>query len=141
MKELQGKRIFIIEDDLMNMTVYTVTLRRSGATVIEDFKNTRSVDALSYNLPIDAILLDLMLRYRINGYEIFEQLQSDPRFAHIPVIVVSAADPGIEIPKAKARGLAGFIGKPIDPIKFPQQIAACIDGESVWYAQQGPWED
>lgn len=141
MNELKGKRIFIIEDNIMNMTVYAVALKRSGASVIEDYRNTNSLESLACCMPIDAILLDLMLRYKINGYEIYDKLQADPELASIPVIVVSAADPGIEIPNAKAKGLAGFIGKPIDPVKFPEQVAACINGEPVWYAQQGLWEE
>jgi hypothetical protein len=49
--------------------------------------------------------------------------------------VVSAADPTTEIARAKAKGLAGFIGKPIVPRLFASQIAACIDGGNVWYSQ------
>jgi CheY-like chemotaxis protein len=89
------------------------------------------------NLPLDIVLLDLMLRYDKSGYDVFEKMQNDPELADIPVIIVSAADPGIEIPIAKAKGVQGFIGKPILPRVFPKQVAACIAGENVWYAQDG----
>jgi CheY-like chemotaxis protein len=141
MNELTGKRIFIIEDDPTNMAVFAVTLKKSGASVIQDFWNTNSANMLFNRLPIDVILLDLMLRHHMNGYDIFDELQAHPELAKIPVIVVSAADPQVEIPKARAKGMAGFIGKPIRPHLFAKQIASCIDGEPVWYAQHGLLED
>ena len=137
MNELKGKRVFIVEDDATNMAVNAVTLKRSGAIVIQDFWNNGVANNLRKHLPVDVILLDLMLRHDMNGYDIFDELQADPTLAGIPVIAVSAADPGIEIPRAKAKGLAGFIGKPIVPRLFAQQIADCINGKEVWFAQNG----
>ncbi len=134
MDELKGKRIFIIEDDVTNMAVYKATLRRSGAEIIRDFHTLDSIQMLCDYLPIDVILLDLMLRYRTNGYEIYDKIKMHPALQHIPVIVVSASDPGIEIPKAQAKGFAGFIAKPIEPRKFPKQVAACLNGNAVWDA-------
>lgn len=141
MNELKGKRIFIIEDDPTNMAVFAVTLKKSGATVLQDFWNTDSVNMLRNRLPIDVIVLDLMLRHKMSGYGIFDELKMHPELATIPVIIVSAADPGIEIPKAQAKGVAGFIGKPIRPSLFATQIASCINGEPVWYSQHGTLED
>ncbi|MGJ3237121.1 MAG: response regulator [Anaerolineae bacterium] len=137
MNELQGKRIFIVEDDPTNMAINAVTLRRAGATVIQDFWNTDVLTHVQKAMPVDVILLDLMLRHDMNGYAIFEALQADPELATIPVIIVSAADPDIEIARAKSKGVQGFIGKPILPRLFAQQIASVLDGQSVWYALQG----
>jgi CheY-like chemotaxis protein len=141
MDELKGKRIFIIEDDVTNMAVYKATLQSSGATIIRDFHNLNSVQMLINNLPIDVILLDLMLRYKLNGYEVFDEIKASPELCQIPVIAVSASDPGIEIPKARAKGFSGFIGKPIKPLLFPKQIAACLEGYAVWFAQDGSFDN
>lgn len=135
--ELKGKRIFIVEDDITNMAVFSATLRQSGALVIQDHWNSGTIEMLTRHLPIDVILLDLMLRNGANGYDIFDRLRTLPEFASIPVIIVSASDPEIEIPKAREQGFAGFIGKPISPSLFPQQVADCITGNPVWHAQTG----
>ena len=131
---LEGKRILIVEDDVTNMAVYAVALRKFGATAMIDPLNTDTMRMIQLSLPLDIILLDLMLRHSKDGYDIFDQLQADPALAGIPVLAISAADPTIEIPKAKEKGFVGFIGKPIDPTKFVEQIASCINGEQVWYA-------
>lgn len=139
-KLLDGKRIYVVEDDAMNLAINAVTLKRSGAFVIQDFWNTGAVERLRDYLPIDVVLLDLMLRHDMNGYKIFDELKADPVLAGIPVVAVSAADPDIEIPKAKVKGFAGFIGKPIKPILFPQQIADILDGKQIWYARNDHME-
>jgi CheY-like chemotaxis protein len=135
--ELEGKRIFIIEDDVMNMAVNSVSLRRSGATVFQDPLNINTLERIVVHLPIDIILLDLMLRNKVNGYDIYDAIRVHPELKDIPVVAVSAADPNIEIPKAQEKGLDGFIGKPIRPTLFAQQIASCINGNPVWYSQDG----
>lgn len=132
---LQNKRILIVEDNVSNMAVYNALLRHSGATVIQDFMNADAVNILTRHLPIDVILMDLMLRFGISGYSLVERIKTIPSLADIPIIAVSASDPELEIPRAKAGGFAGFIGKPIDPILFPQQIADCMAGKQVWYSQ------
>ncbi len=134
-KLLNDKRILIVEDDVTNMAVYNAILRGSGAMILQDFWNSDTMSLLVKTLPIDIILLDLMLRRQISGYTIFDHIKADPRLAHIPVVAVSAADPTVEIPKARARGFIGFIGKPVDPLLFPRQIADCLAGIPVWYSQ------
>lgn len=132
MNPLSSRRIFVVEDDVTNMAVIVMLLRQSGAMVTQDPWNANTVDLIMSHQPIDAILLDLMLRNGISGYDIFTQLRKHEALAEIPVIAVSASDPAIEIPRVKELGFAGFIGKPIAMNRFAAQIAACISGQPVW---------
>jgi len=132
MSDLERKRIAVIEDNVTNLAVFATALRRYGVTVIQDAWNINTTDFLLKNLPLDLILLDIMLRRGANGYDLFETWQAIPELSDIPVIAVSSLDAEEEIPKAQALGFAGFIGKPINLVKFPQQITACIEGENVW---------
>jgi two-component system, cell cycle response regulator DivK len=116
------------------MAVYSVMLNNNGATVIQDHWNSSTIALIKRTLPIDIILLDLMLRRGVSGYDIFDAIRADPELASIPVVAVSASDPEIEIPRAKSKGFAGFIGKPISLRDFPTQVAACINGEHLWLA-------
>jgi CheY-like chemotaxis protein len=129
---LEHKRIFIVEDDVCNMAVYSVALSNNGAAVIQDPWNATTIELIKRTLPVDIILLDLMLRRGVSGYDIFDKIKADPKLVNIPVMAVSASDPEIEIPKAKSKGFSGFIGKPISLHDFPIQVAACIKGENLW---------
>jgi CheY-like chemotaxis protein len=53
-------------------------------------------------------------------------------FDSVPVIAVSALDPTVEIPKARAKGFAGFISKPLKLLYFAEQIASVTTGVKVW---------
>jgi two-component system cell cycle response regulator DivK len=37
-----------------------------------------------------------------------------------------------QMTKAKNSGFDGFLGKPLDPDRFPDQIRRILAGESVW---------
>ena len=132
MSDLKGNRIVIIEDNVTNLAVFATTLRRHGVSVIQDAWNTGTTEFLLKNMPVDLILLDLMLRAGHSGYDAFDEWQLHPLLKDIPVIAVSSLDAESEIPKAQEKGFAGFISKPINAIKLPDQIAACLAGEKVW---------
>ncbi|MCA9970737.1 MAG: response regulator [Anaerolineales bacterium] len=132
METLTGRRIAVIEDNVTNLAVFATTLRRQGASVIQDAWNTGTTELLLENLPVDLILLDIMLRRGVSGYDVFDAWQAYPELRDIPVVAVSSLDAETEIPKAQARGFAGFISKPISVVNFPGQIAACLAGEKVW---------
>ena len=129
---LTGKRIAVVEDDVTNMAIISTLLRQNGATVIQDPWNTGTVERLKQLLPIDLILLDLMLRHGISGYDIFDKLRATPEFATVPVVVVSASDPALEMNRAQQKGINGYIEKPVSYRDFAQQIEAVLDGKEVW---------
>jgi CheY-like chemotaxis protein len=129
---LANKRIVIVEDDVANMAVFSVTLKRSGARIVQDPWNTGTLELIKENMPVDLIILDLMLRRGASGYDIFEMLKADPDLSSIPVVIISASDPQIEIPKAQDKGFAGYICKPIEQMQLARQLADIIAGEPVW---------
>ncbi|NWG17311.1 MAG: response regulator [Chloroflexi bacterium] len=134
MMTLHGKRIFIVEDNFQNRVVFLTTLKMQGAWVEFDRWGTDALWRLRAFRQVDLIILDLMLTAGISGYDIFDQIRSLPEYNRTPIVAVSAAEPAVAIPKTQAKGFAGFITKPIDDERFPQQLARIIAGEQVWYA-------
>ncbi len=132
MNKLKGKRIFIVEDNVVNLAVFATTLRKQGAIIIQDSRNLGTVNFLSEHLPIDLILMDLMLRRGISGYDVFDDIQTHPELKDIPVVAISALDPETQIPIAQEKGFAGFISKPISIVKFSDQLLTCMSGEKIW---------
>lgn len=129
---LEGKRIAVVEDDVTNMAVIVTLLKRHGALVIQDPWNSDTVRRLREALPIDVILLDLMLRHGVSGFDIFDKIKAEPELSHIPVVIVSASDPAVEMNKARAKGVMGYIEKPISYVSFPYQITTILEGTPVW---------
>jgi CheY-like chemotaxis protein len=131
-RALEGKRIFIVEDDVMNLGVFNTCLSRNGAITMQDVFGYGIVEHILESLPIDLILLDIMLRRGINGYDVYDEIRKNPALMRIPIIAVTSLDPEIEIPKAQAKGFDGFISKPINIREFPQNLAKVLTGGAVW---------
>jgi CheY-like chemotaxis protein len=134
---LQGKSIFVVEDNLQNRVVFQMTMITHGATLEFERWGRDTVRRLQACRCVDLIILDLMLYGGVSGYDIFKEIRGHSQFDHIPIIAVSAAEPSIAIPKAQQMGFAGFIAKPINDDLFPDQIARIMAGEPIWCASGG----
>lgn len=131
---LKNKHIFIVEDNVQNRVVFQMALLRHGASVDFERHGRATIEHLENMSHVDAIILDLMLAGGISGFDLIGMIRELPSFERVPIVAVSAMDSNVAIPKARAKGFNGFIGKPIDTVLFPQQISKLIEGEEVWYA-------
>jgi CheY-like chemotaxis protein len=129
--QLNSKRILYIEDDLNDLTRVRLLLEQHGVKVKQS-SGENALTLLESYLPIDLILLDLTLRGKLSGYDIFEMIRADPRFADIPIVATSAEVLEVEMNRARMRGFTGFISKPIHLLHFSEQIAKILEGKSVW---------
>ena len=130
---LFGKRILIVEDNTLNRVVYQMTLGVQQAYLDFDRTGRDVINRLKRSPNWDLIILDLMLRDRISGFDIFQEIRTMPEFNPVPIVAVSASEPSVAIPKARELGFSGFISKPIDEERFSDQIAKIIAGEQIWY--------
>ena len=136
MTPLKNKRIFYVEDNVPNRALVQLILEQQGATVqFERWGNSLDIfRRLEKFVPVDLILLDLMFPGGVSGYDIFHEIRKHAEYRDVPIAAISASDPSIEMPKARAAGLSGFISKPINMMKFPEQISNLTLGNNVWYA-------
>ena len=130
---LKGRRILIVEDNVGNKAIAQMLLERAGARAVVERYGTATLEVLKKSGPFDAILLDLMLPFKVSGFDVFQQIRQTDEGRNTPIIAVSAADASEALPRAQALGFSGFISKPVDFQLFPQQIYRVICGESVWY--------
>ena len=129
--EFQGYSALVVEDDASGLAIISVMLRRLGLrTSMERYANSAAERARK--MPkLDVVFLDLGLPDG-DGYEVLEELKRDPQLQNIPVIAVTARDAGTEMPKAQKAGFDGFLGKPLNRNRFPDQVRRIINGEQVW---------
>jgi len=130
---LKDKHIFIVEDSPQNRVVFQVILIQWGATVMFERSGKFAVSRLQNTTDIDLIILDLMLPDHVSGFDLYSEIRALSHLDNVPIVAVSAMDPAVAIPTARANGFSGFIAKPIDKVLFPKQIASLIEGEQVWH--------
>ncbi|MBN1430308.1 MAG: response regulator [Anaerolineae bacterium] len=131
---LKNKRIVYIEDDLRNRKLVELLVTAEGADIWFErwgTPGTALAIVMGYQ-PLDLILLDLMFTRGYDGYDIYAALRKQSEFDSVPIVMVSAADAAVEIPKARRLGLTSYIAKPIDSDLFAQQLKDIMDGHAIW---------
>jgi two-component system, cell cycle response regulator DivK len=123
--------ILVVEDNVGNFKLIARLLgslgvqcewKTSGFEVVE-FANTLS--------HIDLVLMDIRLPYD-DGYGAMRKIRQSGQFGGIPIIAVTAVSGVDQMKAARMAGFDGFIGKPLDPDRFPEQIRRILSGQSVW---------
>lgn len=132
---LKEKRIFIVEDNTINRSVYQMILRAQGAWLEFDRWGREAVPRLDGFKP-DLIIIDLMLPGGLTGFDVFNEIRAHPEYAQVPVVAVSASEPSVALPRCQQAGFSGFIAKPVDEALLPEQLAKIIAGEQVWYVNE-----
>lgn len=133
MLPLRNKRIFIVEDNMLNRVVYHSLLFHQKVEIGYERHGKHTLHTLRAFGKVDLILLDLMLTDGLSGLDIFDQIRQLPEYSNIPIAAVSAADPTESIRQTMKRGFSGFISKPVDDVLFPNQIKDLINGLEVWH--------
>lgn len=124
--------VLVVEDNLQNLVLIARLLAFIGVRRYEWKASGWQVLEFADTMPrVDLVLMDLHLPYE-DGYDALEKLRGDPRFAKTRVVAVTADASPASMEKAKKAGFDGFLGKPIDPDKFPDQIIKILQGHSVW---------
>jgi CheY-like chemotaxis protein len=130
--DLQNKRIFLVEDNIGNLTITKTLLESHGAIVATHRSEQDILPHLRKFMPADLIILDLMLPSGVTGYDIFSAIREQPEFDVVPIIVMSVIDRSKVVPEAKKRGFSGYIAKPINFSEFPKQILDILSGQDIW---------
>ena len=123
--------VLVVEDNVSN---FVLVARMLGYLGIHCEWKTSGYEVLEYAdaLPrVDLVLMDIRLPYE-SGFGAGVKLRTSPRFRLIPIVAVSAESNRDQMEKARAAGFNGFLGKPLDPDRFPDQIRRILGGEQVW---------
>jgi two-component system cell cycle response regulator DivK len=129
---LRDKNILVVEDNVANYNLILRLLTELGIQHCEwissGWKVAREAEQLGQ---IDLILLDIMLPYE-DGFEVHRKLRAHPGFKDTRIVAVTANASESSMQRAKGDGFNGFIGKPLDPDRFPDQVRRLLAGQSVW---------
>jgi two-component system, cell cycle response regulator DivK len=119
----------IIDDNAKNVTVLANMLSEENVTNTQ-VTNPKQIDSVLNNLnQVDVIFLDLEMP-GLDGYQVLQKIKSDARFQGVPVVAYTVHVS--EIHAANKGGFDGFIGKPLNADKFPQQLKRILNGQAVW---------
>lgn len=101
--------LLVVEDDLSTAELLTLHLTQSGYKVAHAFNGEEAIEKAKKLLPF-AITLDILIPKK-DGWEVLQELKSDPVTSAIPVIIHSIVD---NKDLAFALGATDYLLKPLD---------------------------
>ncbi len=123
--------VLVVEDNVSN---FVLIARMLGYLGIHCEWKTSGFEVVEYadTLPkLDLVLMDIRLPYE-DGYGALKKIRSSESLKAVPIVAVTAEASLEQMNKARESGFDGFLGKPLDPDRFPDQIRKILNGEQVW---------
>jgi DNA-binding response OmpR family regulator len=126
---MDQKKVLSIEDDVFLSSLVSGKLIEAGFSVITAATGTDGLAKIKLEHP-HLVLLDIMLP-DMGGFEILQQLKSDPDTRAIPVIILSNLGGRDEIEKGIELGAASYLVKsnilPHEVAEMVSQITSSND--------------
>ncbi|MBN1564681.1 MAG: hybrid sensor histidine kinase/response regulator [Anaerolineae bacterium] len=119
--------ILYIEDDPGSQVLVQRVLLHAGFHVLLADRALPGIDLAKKHVP-DLILVDINLP-DLSGREITTRLRADPRLKSVPIVALTAQSQDEDRKKAFVAGVTGYIIKPVDIDKLPDQVKNYLAGQ------------
>jgi signal transduction histidine kinase/ActR/RegA family two-component response regulator len=119
--------ILLVEDNVINQKVVTVTLRKKGYEVVVANNGREALDALARS-QFDLVLMDLQMPV-LDGLEATRQIRLNPRFDSLPVVALTAHTAVAERERAREAGVDGYLTKPVLPAELLAAVEKHLSGD------------
>jgi two-component system cell cycle response regulator DivK len=129
--ELKGKTALIVEDTASNYGLISRMLEHMGARCLWKTSGREVTEFIRTSGNVDLIFMDLRLPYE-DGYAALGRIRATQELRDIPVVAVTAYASEEEMRRSYRAGFDGFLGKPLEPDRFPSQVRRILSGKPVW---------
>lgn len=123
-------KILYVEDDPASVALVRRVLESEGCQVVSVSDGLAAIEVAKHEMP-DMILMDINIS-GLDGYEVTTRLRSIQQMQEVPIVAVTAATLKGDRERALIAGCNGYIPKPINVDKFPDQLRSFL---------LGTWED
>ena len=121
------KKVMIVEDNELNLKLFTDLLRAHQFTV-EGVRDGRLALEQARTFAPDLVIMDIQLP-EVSGLDITRWLKDDKKVAHIPVLAVTAFAMRADEQRVREAGCEGYLSKPIQIASFIRAVEALMPKE------------
>ena len=123
-------RILVVDDTAVNLKLLADLLTARGYEVVSAASGPEALAKIEAEPP-DLVLLDVMMP-GMSGYEVCRKIRDDAATAMLPVVMVTALDPGQERVKGIEAGADDFLSKPIHQAELLARVRSLLRVKSLW---------
>ncbi len=125
---MSQQQALIVDDEILSAEIMAALLGEEGISPTTVIDPTQAIETFQAMPRVDIIFCDLEMP-QLNGYELLKLFRAQVG-ANIPIVAYTIHLSQIEM--ARRLGFNSFLGKPLDPDYFPNQIRRILNGESIW---------
>ena len=119
------KKILIVEDHADIRRLIRMTLE------FEDYEIHEAADGafglrMASAVGPDLVLLDVMMPGELDGLQVCQRIKSDPRLAHIKVVLLTARGQARDREAGQQSGADDYLVKPFSPLQLIETIERLV---------------
>ncbi|BBC23133.1 response regulator [Pseudanabaena sp. ABRG5-3] len=116
--------VLVIDDEPANFDVIEILLFKEGFELHYKDNGAAAIASLGEIKP-DIILLDVMMP-DMDGIEVCQHLKNNPKWQHIPIIIVTALSDKEDLARCLDAGADDFVSKPINSTELRARVRSML---------------
>lgn len=117
-------RVLVAEDSDTIREAIRRELTHAGFEVVAASDGTEALE-IAARESFDAISTDVMMP-RMDGYELTRRLRADPRYAEVPIVMVTSKDARLDTLRGFDAGASAYITKPADAAELVRTLESLL---------------
>jgi two-component system, cell cycle response regulator len=117
-------RVLVVDDILPNVKLLEAKLKAEYYDVITALNGPEALKKMIDDSP-DVVLLDVMMP-GMDGFEVCRQIKSNPKIAHIPVVMVTALTDSEDRVQGLESGADDFLSKPVNDTALMVRVRSLV---------------
>ncbi len=126
---MRGKKILLVDDDADFVEATKLILESKSYDVVVSYDGKEGLEKAQTEEP-NLIILDVMMP-EMDGYEVCAKLKSDPKYRHIPILLLTAVGEAIPTTSyTKEMGMKieadDYVPKPVEPMEIVDRVEKLV---------------
>ena len=117
-------RVLVVDDILSNVKLLEAKLSAEYFEVLTASSGEQALTRVAAELP-DIVLLDVMMP-GMDGFEVCRRIKTNPKVAHIPIVMVTALDQPSDRVTGLDAGADDFLTKPVDDLALFARVKSLV---------------
>jgi signal transduction histidine kinase/CheY-like chemotaxis protein len=118
------RRILLVDDNHVNLTLFSEILTRFGHTVTIANNGREAIDLARSSRP-DAVLMDVIMP-EMDGLEATRQLRAIPEFESLPIIAITGNSDPESLQQCDEAGCTMHLAKPVGMKELLEALRECL---------------